>query len=241
MLHSRFPQLRSGFASGALRLIVLSAGAACFVAPQAHAQVYLVAAEQFAADSTGATTTDSFQSDTNSSNPITRLSVTLGGVTANQSIAFALSNGKNKFSFSAPGSPTFSAYGGSDGDLGLFFSSSNTAYDPSSSARTPDLLLARATDGSTAFFTPASGTQINDYVFSGLTTYGGAASFTVGGVPITVTQYSVKDDTTGTLTLQLGTASPTVPEPGSVALLVGLSATGAGCLVRKRWGARKIV
>ncbi len=222
-------------------LLLAAAGALC-AAPQAHAQVYLVGAEQFAADATGATTSQFFQSTTNSGSAVTPLDITINSVTQNQAISFALSNGSNAISFAAPGSPPFSNYGGTDGDLGLFFSSTNTPYDPSSSARTPDLLVARVTDGSTAFFIPTAGTQINDYVFNGLTTYGGATSFTVGTVPITVTQYSVADDTTGTLTLQLGAVPASVPEPGSVALLTGIGVAGASFLSRRRrQSARKTV
>lgn len=232
-MFTRIPVSRAALLNRA-GLLLAAAGALC-AAPQAHAQVYLVGAEQFAADANGTTATKDFQSDTNSSNGITRLGVTVNGVTNNQDIAFALSNGSNPISFTAaPLSPTFSAYGGSDGDLGLFFSSTNTSYDPSSAARTPDLLVARATDGSTAFFIPTAGTSINDYVFNGLTTYSGAASFTVGTVPITVTQYSVADDTTGTLTLQLGAVPASVPEPGSVALLAGIGVAGARFLSRRR-------
>lgn len=234
MSHSHSPLLRSGFVASALRLFVLGAGAALCAAPQAHAQVYLVGAEQFAATATGATSSTVFQSTTNSGSAVTPLNITINGATQNQAISFALSNGSNTISFAAPNSPPFSDYGGVDGDLGLFFSSTNTSYNPSSSARNPDLLVARAADGSTAFFFPLAGTTINSYVFRDPATYGGATSFTVGTVPITVTQYSVANNTVGTLTLRLGAAPVAVPEPGSVALLIGAGVTGAALLARRR-------
>ncbi len=217
-------------------LLLAAAGALC-AAPQAHAQIYIVGAEQFAADSTGATSSTVYLSSTNSGSPVTALNITINGITQNQAISFALSNGSNAISFAADSLPPFSSYGGSYGDIGLFFSSTNTSYDPSSSGRNPDLLIARASDGSAAFFIPTAGTQINGYVYGEQGTYNGATSFTVGTVPITVTQYSVADNTVGTLTLQLGPAP--VPEPGSVGLLVGLGVSGVGYLGRRRAQSRK--
>ena len=88
-------------------LLLAAAGALC-AAPQAHAQVYLVGAEQFAADATGATSSSVFQSTTNSGSAVTPLNITINGVMQNQAISFALSNGSNAISFAAPSSPPFS-------------------------------------------------------------------------------------------------------------------------------------
>ena len=127
-----------------------------------------------------------------------------------------------------------SDYGGTSGDLGLFFSSTDTSYDPSSGARTPDLLVSRATNGSTAFFFPTAGTTINDYVYPGSTTYSGATSATPGSTAIHVAGYSVDNNGTGSLTLQVGAASAATPEPGSVALLIGMGLTGSAMVRRRR-------
>jgi hypothetical protein len=214
---------------------LLMAGAAICAAPLAHADEYLVGALQFAADATGATTSTFYQYDTNSSSGgVTQLDITFQGNTTGKNISLALLNGSNTLSFVQDNVTPISAFGGTTGDLGLFFSSTNTPYNPASGARTPDLLVSRATDGSTAFFFPSAGTSINDYVFPGSTAYGGATSFTLGSTPINVTSYGVDDNGSGTVTVQVGSAVAATPEPGSVALLVGMGVTGAGFAVRRK-------
>jgi len=216
-------------------VLLVSASALSF-SSHAHADEYLVGAILFAADSTGATTSISYQFDTNaSSGGVTPLDITYQGTTYGKGIALDLPSGSSTLSFAQEFVTPISSYGGTDGDLGLFFSSSNASYDPASGARTPDLLVSRVTDGSTDFFFPTAGTTINDYVFSGATTYGGATSFTLGSTPISVTSFGVDDNGFGTFTIQNGLSGPaSTPEPGSVALLLGLGVTGAGFAVRRR-------
>lgn len=153
--------------------VLFVGGAVLCSAPQAHAQTYLVGALLFAAKGSGATSSGGFQVDTNSSIGTTVLSFTLNGTTYNKGISLLLPSGSSTLSFvQGTGNPQpLSSFGGTAGDLGLFFSTTNTSYNPSSGARTPDLLVSRATNGTTAFFFPAAGTTINDYVFPGSTTY----------------------------------------------------------------------
>jgi hypothetical protein len=224
---------RSAFSASASLLLL--GGAALCSAPQAHAQGYLVGALLFAANGSGATTSTSYQYDTNTSSPgVTPLNFTFNGTTYGKGIAILLPNGSNTLSFVENAVTPISSFGGTAGDLGLFFSSTNTPYNPSSGARTPDLLVSRATDGSTAFFFPTAGTTINDYVFPASTAYSGATNTTAGLVPITATGFSVDNNGSGTVTLQVGAAGPATPEPGSIALLVGMGLTGGAIGLRRR-------
>ena len=215
--------------------LMLAGGVVLCAVPQAHAQGFLVGAQLFAANGSGASTSNGYQYDTNpSSGQTAALNITFNNVTVGKSIAFALANGSNSFSFDETLNIALSAGGGSAGALGLFFSNVNTPYNPSSSARPADLLVSRATNGSTAFFFPATGTAINNYFFSGASTYSGANSFVVGSSSITVSAYSVVDKPSGTFTLQVGPASAATPEPGSIALLAGLGISGGLFLKRRR-------
>jgi len=214
--------------------LLLAGGASSLYAPTAHAQ-FLVGAELFAATSTGATSSNAYENDTNSTSGITPLNITFNGSTNGQAISFGLLNGSNTLTFNQNSGVPFSSYGGSNGDLGLFFSSTSTSYNPSSGARQPDLLVSRASNGSTAFFFPANGTTINDYVFPNTTTYGGATSFLLGATPVTVTSYSVNDGGTGSFVVRVGAAGPAAtPEPGTLAILVSFGMTGAGFVARRK-------
>lgn len=218
---------------------LLAGGSALCAAPRAQADVYLVGAMLFAADSTGATTSTSYQYDTNTihdNNTVSPLDLTFNGNTYSKGISLALAPGSNPFTFTEDVSTPLSAYGGTNGDLGLFFSSSNTPYNPSSGARTPDLLVSRTTDGSLSFFAPASGTTINDYIFPNTTTANGATSLTLGTSTIQIADYSVNDAGAGAFTVSISGPAAATPEPGSVALLAGLSLTGAGFSIRRRRG-----
>ncbi len=217
--------------------LLLVGGAVLCSAPQAHAQTYLVGALLFAANANGATTAPStFQVDTNSSVGTTALDFTFNGTKYSKGISLLLPLGNSTLSFvQGAGNPQpLSSFGGTAGDLGLFFSTTNVSYNPSSGARTPDLLVSRATDGSTVFFFPTAGTTINDYVFPGSRTYSGATSVTSGVTPVTVTGFNVNDSGIGAVTLRAGAAAPSTPEPGSLALLTGLSLTGGLFLKRRR-------
>ncbi len=215
--------------------LLIVGGAVLCTAPQAHAQTYLVGALLFAANGSGATTSTSYQYDTNSSSPgVTPLNFTFNGTTYGKGISLLLANGSNALSFVQNAVTPISNFGGTAGDLGLFFSTTNTSYNPSSGARTPDLLVSRATNGATAFFFPATGTSINDYVFSASTTYSGATSVASGVTPVTVTSFHVNDNGAGAVTIRVGSAAAATPEPGSLALLTGLSITGGLFLKRRR-------
>lgn len=215
--------------------LLLVGGAVFCSAPQAHAQQYLVGALLFGANGTGATTSAAtYQYDTNTaSSGVTPLNFTFNGNNFGKGIALLLANGSNTLSFVENVVTPISNFGGTAGDLGLFFSTTNTPYNPASGARTPDLLVSRATSGATAFFFPGAGTAINDYVFPNVATYSGATSATPGSSPITVTSYSVDNNGAGAITLRVGSATAT-PEPGSLALLTGLSLTGGLFLKRRK-------
>lgn len=202
----------------------------------AHADAYLVGAMLFAADGTGATVSTGYQYDTNTihdNGSVTPLDLTFKGVTYGKGISLALDPGSNQFSFSEDQSTPISTFGGVTGDLGLFFSSSNTSYNPASGARTPDLLVSRRTDGSLAFFFPTAGTTINDYTFTGTTTANGATSVTLGTDTIQVSNYSLNDSGSGAFNLSVSGPSAATPEPGSVAMLVGMGVSGAGLAIRR--------
>ncbi len=216
--------------------LLLVEGALLCSAPRADAQQYLVGALLFGANGTGTTTSAAtYQYDTNtSSSGVTPLNFTFNGTTYGKGISLLLPNGSNTLSFVQNVVTPISNFGGTAGDLGLFFSTTNAPYNPASGARTPDLLVSRATNGSTAFFFPAAGTTINDYVFPNTTTYSGATSTTPGSVPITATSFSVDNNGAGAITLRVGSGAAATPEPGSLALLTGLSLTGGLFLKRRK-------
>ncbi len=233
MFTTRSSSRRALSASASLLLL---GGALVCSAPQAHADQYLVGALLFAADFTGATTAStSYQYDTNTGNGAntTALNFTFNGTTFGKGISLLLPSGNSTLSFVENVVTPISQFNGTAGDLGLFFSSTNTPYNPAAGARTPDLLVSRATNGSTAFFFPTAGTSINDYVFPGNRAYSGATSATPGSLPITVTSYSVDNNGSGSVTLRVGAAGAATPEPGSIALLVGMGLTG-GAVARRR-------
>ena len=210
--------------------LLLVGGAVLCSAPQAHAQGYFVGALLFAADANGTTRGGGYQFDTNTSSVAAPLGINNGG----KGISFALANGSNLFSFDTGSSP-ISAAGGTVGDLGLFFSPTNTSYNPNTSSRTPDLIVARAINGATSFFTPSAGTAVNYYIYSGTTLANGANSFALGSSTITVSAYSVSDKPAGTFTIQVTpNAAPSTPEPGSIALLVGAGLSGSVFTFRRR-------
>ncbi len=203
----------------------------CVFAPAVHAQQYLVGANLFSANANGSTASGQYQYDTDN---LATSSSPLNINNAPKSIAFALVNGSNSFTFNQGLGNSLSSVGGTVGDLGLFFSASNTPYNPSpGTARTPDLLIARLSSGAASFFTPTAGTAINNYAYPGSSLANGASSFTLGTSTITVSAYSVTDAPNGTFTL-LVTPAAVTPEPGSVALLIGIATTGAGFLSRRR-------
>ena len=206
-------------------------GALSVSAPQAHADEFLVGALLFGANSNGDTLAADAQYDTNAvAGSNSSLPITFKGTTSGRGISFDLLPGSNALSFVTAGFGTQ----GSNDDLGLFFSSSNTSYNPTSSARTPDLLVSRANNGSTAFFFPGAGTLTNSYVPANTTAYSGATSFTLGADTITVTSYSVDHSGAGTFTVQVGARASATPEPGSVALLVGMGMTGVSFAIRRK-------
>ena len=212
----------------------LATTAVMSLASQAHADEYLVGAMLFASNALGASTSHDYQYDTNTSGHITPLDITSQGTTYGQSIAIGLVPGSNTLTFREDTVTPISAYGGTTGDLGLFFSSTNTPYNPASGARQPDLLVSRTTDSTGVFFFPTAGTIINSYCFPTADVYGGATSFTVNGTPIYVTSYSVNNSGAGSITLQIGDAFTATPEPGAMALFVGLASVSAFAAKRRR-------
>ena len=161
------------------------------------------------------TTNFGYQYDTNSNDAAYGLAVTPG---ATKGLSQILTSGTNSFTFSY----TTGASPLTNGDLGLFFSTSPTSYNPTSSAITPDLLVS-ATAGGLTFFTPATGTTINNYHYSsGPTSANGLTSVGIGGYTISVSSYSVTSTPTGSFTL---TVTQT-PEPGIVGLMAGISVSG---------------
>ena len=208
--------------------LALAGGLLCLTAAApAGAQQFLVGAYLFGANSSGATSNLGYQYDTNSSS--TASSLNINGFP--KGIAFALPTGSTPFTFDQ----TLNSSLTGTGDLGLFFSTTNTPYNPAASARTPDLLVARDTSGVPAFFVPAAATNINNYFYSGNSSANGLSVFSIGGSTITVTAYSVGTKPSGAFTLQVNAAgAPATPEPGSLALFAGLGISGIVFLKRRR-------
>lgn len=194
-----------------------------------NAQSYLVGAYLFAADSTGATTNTGYQYDTNGSNISAPLLINGFGKNFSQ----LLTTGANSFTFSS-GSQPFTL--GPNGDLGLYFSSSPTAFSPSTSAPPPNLLVSRPV-GSGTFFTPLVNTSINNYRYNtAAVSATGASTFNVGGNTLSVTSYSVTSTPNGTFTLNVSPniAPASTPEPGTVGLLASLGTMGILAVRRRR-------
>jgi hypothetical protein len=191
----------------------------------ANAQTFLVGAYLFSSNAAGATTNTNYQYDTNVNSP--DLALIVNGV--GKGFTSALSSGDNVFNFTVP--QAFSV--GSNGDLGLFFSSSNTAYSPAGSAITPDLLVSRDTAGG-VFFVPAPGTTINNYHFgSPAQSANGSATIDIGASTISVTSFGLTSTPSGSFTVRVSPRVVATPEPGSVALLVGMGVAG-GVFTRRR-------
>ncbi len=192
----------------------------------ANAQTYLVGAYLFKSDSTGATTSATYQYDTNTNNTTQPLIITPNTVTSGKGFSRALSSGSNVFTFAGG---TNSAVG-SFGDLGLYFSTSSTPFSSGVATRTPDLVVARATDGSTSFFVPAPGTLLNNYRLAAPAVgANGASNLVLGSALISVSAFNVNALPTGSFTLSVIT-----PEPGVVGLMMGLGVSGGVLSLRRR-------
>jgi hypothetical protein len=192
----------------------------------ADAQQFLVGAYLFDANSSGATVNSGYQYDTNSSGGASPLNVNGFG----KGISFSLPNGSTSFTFDQGLNTPLSGFG----DLGLFFSTSNTPFNPSTTSRTPDLLVARNPSGGAAFFVPVVGTSINNYAYPGSASANGLSVFSLGGSTISVTAYSVAAKPNGSFTLQVNPTAAATPEPGSLALLAGLGFSGILFLKRRK-------
>ncbi len=197
------------------------------VTSSAQAQGFLVGAYLFAADGSGNTTSTTYQYDTNSSNNTFALLVNGGG----KSFSQALTLGNNAFTF-APGTSPVTL--NNTGVLGLFFNTTNTPYNPSITARTPDLVIARPVNGAGFAFVPAAGTNLNNYRYSGTSSANGLSTFTLGADTVSISSFTVTSTPNGSFTLNLtGPAAPTTPEPGTVGLLAGLITSGVVFMRRR--------
>jgi hypothetical protein len=215
--------------------VVFALFVAATVRPAKAETIYLVGAEFFTGNSTGTTVNHGYQFDTNSSTIAYNLGV--GGSTS-KGISIALSEGDNTLSLipSATGSPP-----GTYAELGLFFDSSSTSYNPSSSPRTADLVSAVGFNQTAANdFTPIAGTTINSYIYNGSDLANGLTSFIVGDEIITITGFTMSSDGTnysgGSVTINVAQA---VPEPSSLALCGIAGAVGLGIARFRRRRARK--
>jgi hypothetical protein len=213
-----------------LALLGCSVGGLISAAP-AHAQ-FLVGAEILAANSTGATVNQAYSEDTNSSNGDGTLFINGNG----KGLSLPLTTGSNAFTFSqALNNAQLSAQGATNGTLGLFFSSTNTSYNPSTTSRTPDLVISATANGGTSFFAPAAGVLVDNFVYNQtLLPANGLTSITVGSSVISISAYSVTNTPTGTFTVNVSTLPTATPEPGSIALLSGLGLSGGVFALRRR-------
>jgi len=197
----------------------------------ANAQTFLVGAYLFGADGSGASTNLGYQYDTNVSNA-TSFGLNITPPNVSKGLGQALTTGTNIFTFSFTQG---AANPGPDADLGLFFDSANTPYNPAVSARTPDLLVSRDTTGALAFFVPSSSTVINNYHYGdSALTANGLSGIVVGGNTVSFSAYSVNTTPTGSFTLTVTPFVAPTPEPGVVGMLAGITVSGGVLTLRRR-------
>lgn len=190
--------------------------------------LYIVGQYLFNADVTGATTGTSVQYDSNATSPFPSLSFRRGGSSVVR--PYGLTAGDNTFTFNVLGDDTV----GGNRDLGLFFSTVASNYNPSTS-RTPDLLVS-APFGGSGLFVPVAGTVINSYG-GPANPANGLSSLDMGGYTLAVTQFSIQAATFGPNTTGMSGfvtvhLTPDVPEPGS-AVGVGIGLFCVGLLGRR--------
>lgn len=199
----------------------------------ANAQTYLVGAYLYGANSSGVSTNTGYQYDTNSNSGAYALSVNGGG----KSLSQLLATGSNAFTFSFT---TGAAPLTTNGNLGLFFNSTNTPYNPATDSRTPDLLVSATANGGVTFFTPAAGALANDYHYGGTPlSANGLTAFNVGGNTVDFTAFSVTSTPTGSFTLRVTPTVVATPEPGIMGLLAGISVSGGVFAMRRRRNVKK--
>lgn len=205
----------------------------------AHAQtVYLVGADFYSSSSNG---TDlgpsSYLYDTNNSTAGTStLALTVNGTSYGKGISIALAPGANNFTFIGVGNVQSP---GSYAGLGLFFSTTNVSYNPTSNARTPDLSLASSVGpGFSGDFTPANGISVANYVFGATSPANGLTSIAQG--PTTVSESSftaAAQGVSGSFVVNAGSGAA-APEPGSLVLFGTFLAPLAGLVARRRYVAK---
>jgi hypothetical protein len=219
--------MNTRFTTG-LALVSVSISTLMLASP-AGANLYLVGAYLFGANSVGATTNTNYQYDTNVNNADLALLVNGSG----KNLSLLLTPGVNNFTLTVPQNFALS----NNGDLGLYFSATNTPFNPIVPAVAPNLLVSRNVNGATAFFTPAAGTTINNYRYGNTALANGVSTFTLGTNTVTVSSYIITSNPLGLLSLTVDTITPetsTTPEPGTLALLSGLSVCGGLCAQRRR-------
>lgn len=194
-----------------LRLSVcLVVGALAGVATPAHAQIYLSGVVSYGANASGASITEPAEFDNILGTG--NFAVTINGQA--RGTTFLLLDGANLFAFSGVGSQ-YNA-------LSLYFAPTGAPFSrPFGSL--PDLVVY----GSSAPQTPAAGTFVQtNGQFSGLGSYSGATSFTIGDRTVSVTAFTFSP------TSGLGLFELTVVPSPSVLGVVGLA--GLAALRRRR-------
>ncbi len=214
--------------------LLLAGGATLCSMPQANAQVSLVGVLLTSNTSTGADATNGvFRFSTNQNTDFTSLVVGANGQFYASGIDLPLHTGDNVFTFTNDGGNP-----GTFGGIELFLNSTGGgSYNPNGGGRPADLDVARDTAAANPFFVPVAGKKIADYsANSGVLSYGGASSFLVGGQTVSVTAFSIDTSAQGGFTLRVAPsgASAVTPEPGSVALLFGMSVMATGFAVRRK-------
>ena len=186
-------------------LLVLS------LSPNARAQIFLAGALMYDANGSGGNASGAYEFDTFSTPNTANSKFNINGTT---DIALALSPGANALALSGG---SFGSYSG----LGLFFSSTATAF-AGPFAAVPNLVVVDAISSGTTFSFVNAGAMIATYgQYSGDVSYSGATSYQVGGYEVTVTGF---DFGASGNNLQLFVTA--VPEPSTIAGWIGLTALG---------------
>ncbi|MCG8695518.1 MAG: PEP-CTERM sorting domain-containing protein [Minwuiales bacterium] len=239
--------------------VALSVFVFTFVFPSfAHAAAFLVGAQLYESDNTGADNDPGYQFSTNTGttgHAFFPLTPPGGGAPVDQDIAFGLSPGANTFTFFSDGFSR-STYG-----LNLFFSDTATPLvvppDLSNGGPNgvPGDLAVFTVANSLGFFVPAAGTDVASYGTQNIppdagrepTSYSGDTEVIVGGLALTVTAFEADNgegnppnttiDVSFTINAREVNGPPdppgdAVPAPGML-LLLGMAVAGLG-FVRRR-------
>jgi hypothetical protein len=209
-----------------LAILVIMAGTRAAVA-----DIYLVGAQEYQADSSGAGVNGVLQFSTNSNTAPFPVTISNGGPGQSSAISFQLVDGLNIFTASSFVGTNFATMG-----LNLFFNITGTSHNPTSNAQlSPDSLTVYGLSGNAgSMATPVLGTSILSYASSSMTLTtpaNGLSSLSLDGKLISISSYSF--GSSGPATFQINVSA--VPEAGSLALVSVAVVAAAGWRLRRKF------